>query len=186
MHIYFVFQWAGSSVYYLLNLWSRSVTSVRYLKSDKPNLLDEYVPKVIEGFVSSRFDSLQSELSDELGENPLDNVEVLQDQLEFFPFLCRFQYESCSSYLMKIVEPIMKSYMNEIHVDSYELSVTESKLAWFTHIVAAILRTKQISGSSGESHEILDAEISACVLQLINICDSGFHSKVCPYVPIWE
>ncbi|XP_028183221.1 exportin-7-A-like isoform X2 [Glycine soja] len=170
-------KWAGSSVYYLLNLWSRSVTSVRYLKSDKPNLLDEYVPKVIEGFVSSRFDSLQSELSDELGENPLDNVEVLQDQLEFFPFLCRFQYESCSSYLMKIVEPIMKSYMNEIHVDSYELSVTESKLAWFTHIVAAILRTKQISGSSGESHEILDAEISACVLQLINICDSGFHSK---------
>ncbi|XP_020224285.1 exportin-7-A [Cajanus cajan] len=173
-------KWAGSSVYYLLNLWSRSVTSVRYLKSDKPNLLDEYVPKVIEGFVSSRFDSLQSELSDELGENPLDNVEVLQDQLEFFPFLCRFQYESCSSYLMKIVEPIMKSYLeanHQLHVDSYELSITESKLAWFTHIVAAILRTKQISGSSGESHEILDAEISACVLQLINISDSGFHSK---------
>lgn len=173
-------KWAGSSVYYLLNLWSRSVTAVRYLKSDKPNLLDEYVPKVIEGFVSSRFDSLQSELSDELGENPLDNVELLQDQLEFFPFLCRFQYESCSSYLMKTVEPIMKSYMEanlQTHVDSYELSVTESKLAWFTHIVAAILRTKQLSGSSGESHEILDAEISACVLQFINISDSGFHSK---------
>ncbi|KAK7278986.1 hypothetical protein RJT34_24027 [Clitoria ternatea] len=174
-------KWAGSSIYYLLNLWSRSVTSVRYLKSDKPNLLDEYVPRVIEAFVSSRFDSLQSELSDELGENPLDNVEVLQDQLEFFPYLCRFQYESCSSYLMKIVEPIMQSYMKEanlqIQVDSNELSVTESKLAWFTHIVAAILKTKQISGFSGESHEILDAEISACVLQLINISDSGFHSK---------
>ncbi|XP_027367978.1 exportin-7-A-like isoform X1 [Abrus precatorius] len=172
-------KWAGSSVYYLLNLWSRSVTSVRYFKSDKPNLLDEYVPKVIEGFVSSRFDSLQSELSDELGENPLDNVEVLQDQLEFFPYLCRFQYESCSSYLMKIVEPIMQTYMKEIHVDSYELSVTESKLAWFTHIVAAILKTKQISGFSGESHEVLDAEISACVLQLINFTDSGFHNKRC-------
>ncbi|KAK7344913.1 hypothetical protein VNO77_15144 [Canavalia gladiata] len=174
-------KWAGSSVYYLLNLWSRSVTSVRYLESDKPNLLDEYVPKVIEGFVSSRFDSLQSELSDELGENPLDNVEVLQDQLEFFPYLCRFQYESCSSYLMKIVEPIMQSYMKEanlqMHVGSYELSVTESKLAWFTHIVAAILKTKQISGFSGDSHEILDAEISACVLRLINISDSGFHNK---------
>jgi exportin-7 len=34
---------------------------------------------------------LQSELSDELGEDPLDNVEVIQDQLEFFPYLCRFQ-----------------------------------------------------------------------------------------------
>ncbi|XP_073223202.1 uncharacterized protein [Cicer arietinum] len=174
-------KWAGSSVYYLLNLWSKSVTSVRYLKSDKPNLLEEYVPKVIECFVSSRFDSLQSELSDELGEDPLDNVEVLQDQLEFFPYLCRFQYEGCSSYLMKIVEPIMQSYMKEanlqIPMDSYELSITESKLAWFTHIVAAILKTKQMSGFSGESHEILDAEISACVLQLVNISDSGIHNK---------
>ncbi|XP_012575298.1 uncharacterized protein [Cicer arietinum] len=177
--------WAGSSVYYLLNLWSKSVTSVRYLKSDKPNLLEEYVPKVIECFVSSRFDSLQSELSDELGEDPLDNVEVLQDQLEFFPYLCRFQYEGCSSYLMKIVEPIMQSYMKEanlqIPMDSYELSITESKLAWFTHIVAAILKTKQMSGFSGESHEILDAEISACVLQLVNISDSGIHNKVYEY-----
>ncbi|KAJ1377841.1 hypothetical protein SESBI_48457 [Sesbania bispinosa] len=31
------------------------------------------------------FGSLQSELLDELGENPLYNVEVLKDQLEFFP-----------------------------------------------------------------------------------------------------
>ncbi|XP_039690945.1 exportin-7 isoform X3 [Medicago truncatula] len=174
-------QWAGSSVYYLLNLWSKSATSVRYLKSDKPNLLEEYVPKIIECFVSSRFDSLQSELSDELGEDPLDNVEVLQDQLEFFPYLCRFQYESCSSYLMKIVEPIIQSYMKEanlpIPMNSYELSITETKLAWFTHIVAAILKTKQMSGFSGESHEVLDAEISACVLQLINITDSGVHNK---------
>ncbi|KAL5067134.1 hypothetical protein RYX36_018021 [Vicia faba] len=174
-------KWAGSSVYYLLNLWSKSVTSVRYLKSDKPCLLDEYAPKVIECFVSLRFDSLQSELSDELGEDPLDNVEVLQDQLEFFPYLCRFQYGSCSSYLMKIVEPIIQSYMKvanlQIPMNSYELSVTETKLAWFTHIVAAILKTKHTSGFSGESHEVLDAEISACVLQLVNISDSGVHNK---------
>ncbi|WJX11071.1 hypothetical protein P8452_01723 [Trifolium repens] len=174
-------KWAGSSVYYLLNLWSKSATSVRYLKSDKPNLLEEYVPKIIECFVSSRFDSVQSELSDELGEDPLDNVEVIQDQLEFFPYLCRFQYESCSSYLMKIVEPIIQSYMKQanlpIPVNSYEVSVTETKLAWFTHIVAAILKTKQMSGFSGESNEVLDAEISACVLQLINVTDSGIHNK---------
>ncbi|KAG2403303.1 uncharacterized protein HKW66_Vig0185900 [Vigna angularis] len=98
-------KWTGSSVYYLLNLWSRSVASVRYLKGDKPNLLDEYVPKVIEGFVSSRFDSLQ-----------------------------------VSSF--------------KFHIDMHNTLFSE------------------------ESHEILDAEISACVLQLINISDSGFHSKI--------
>uniref|UniRef100_A0A0R0KRC9 Uncharacterized protein n=1 Tax=Glycine max TaxID=3847 RepID=A0A0R0KRC9_SOYBN len=31
--------------------------------------------------------------------------------------------------------------------------------------------------ASGESHKILDVDILACVLQLINICGSGFHSK---------
>ncbi|XP_019428725.1 PREDICTED: exportin-7-like isoform X2 [Lupinus angustifolius] len=174
-------KWAGSSIFYLLNLWSRSVTSLRYLNSDKPNRLDEYVPKVIEGFVSSRFDSLQSELSDEIGENPLDNVEALQDQLEFFPHLCKFQYESCSSYLIKIMEPMIQSYMEEanrqIPADSYGLSVTETKLAWFVHIVAAILKAKQTSNFGGESNEILDAELSARTLQLIYISDTGLHSR---------
>ncbi|KAF1877740.1 hypothetical protein Lal_00038049 [Lupinus albus] len=140
-------KWAGSSIFYLLNLWSRSVTSLRYLNSDKPNLLDEYVPK--------------SELSDEIGENPLDNVEALQDQLEFFPHLCRFQEEA----------------NRQIPADSYGLSLTETKLAWFVHIVAAILKAKQTSTFGGESNEILDAELSARTLQLIYISDTGLHSR---------
>ncbi|KAK9987008.1 hypothetical protein SO802_031959 [Lithocarpus litseifolius] len=105
-------QWAGSSVYYLLGMWSRLVTSVRFLKTDTANLLDEYAPKIIEGFISSRFDSLQSEFSDELSEDPLDNVELLQDQLDFIPYLCRFQYETCGMYIMKIMEPILQLYMD--------------------------------------------------------------------------
>lgn len=78
------------------------------------------MPTIVEGFVSTRFDSLQvrlgylrrfsdlvlfcaalttffhlyllqSEFLDELSENPLDNVELLQDQLDFCPQLCRFK-----------------------------------------------------------------------------------------------
>lgn len=111
-------QWASSSVYYLLGLWSRLVASVPYLKGDAPSLLDEFVPKITEGFITSRLNSVQvSDLSffvdiwcfllakvrslynvqaglqDDLSENPLDNVEVLQDQLDCFPYLCRFQVQ---------------------------------------------------------------------------------------------
>lgn len=46
-------------MYYLLGLWSRLVTSVPYLKADTPSLLDEYVPKITEGFIGSRLDSVQ-------------------------------------------------------------------------------------------------------------------------------
>lgn len=174
-------QWASSSVYYLLGLWSRLVTSVPYLKGNAPNLLNEFVPKIIEHFISSKFDSIQAGLSDDLSEDPLDNVDLLQDQLECIPYLCRFQYEICSTYIMQITDPILQMYMEAVNLpalsDNSELLVIEAKLSWIVHIIAAILKTKQFSGVSAESYEIRDAELSARVLRLINVTDSGLHSQ---------
>ncbi|XP_077248975.1 ARM repeat superfamily protein isoform X2 [Tasmannia lanceolata] len=174
-------QWASSSVYYLLGLWSRLVTSVPYLKGDTPSLLDEFVPKITEGFVTSRLDSVQAGFPDDLSENPLDNVELLQDQLECFPYLCRFQYERSSLYIIKIMEPILRSYSDRARLppsgDVNELSVIEGQLAWIVHVIAAILKIKQSTGCSAESQEIVDAELAARVFQLINVTDSGFHTQ---------
>ncbi|XP_042518350.1 exportin-7 isoform X2 [Macadamia integrifolia] len=173
-------QWASSSVYYLLGLWSRLVTSVPYLKGDIPSLLDEFVPKITEGFIASRFDSVQAGFPDD-SENPLDNVELLQDQLDCFPFLCKFQYESSSLYIIKIMEPILQTYTEKAQLPASgghgEISVIEEKLAWIVHIIAAILKTKQCTGCSVESQEIIDAELAARVLQLINVTDSRSHSQ---------
>ncbi|KAI3829282.1 hypothetical protein L1987_03401 [Smallanthus sonchifolius] len=173
-------QWASSSVYYLLGLWSRLVTSVPYLKADAPSLLDEFVPKISEGFITSRFDSVQAPLQDDLSENPLDNVELLQDQLDCFPYLCRFQYERSSLFIINILEPILQLYTEKAQHqvgDKNELSVIEAKLAWIVHIVAAILKIKQCSGCSTDSQEAIDAELSARVLRIINATDSGLHSQ---------
>ena len=60
-------QWASSSVYYLLGLWSRLVSSVPFLKSDSPTLLDSYVPKITEAYITSRFDSVQVRLNEYSG-----------------------------------------------------------------------------------------------------------------------
>uniref|UniRef100_A0A2P2M004 Exportin-7 isoform X1 n=3 Tax=Rhizophora mucronata TaxID=61149 RepID=A0A2P2M004_RHIMU len=173
-------QWASSSVYYLLGLWSRLVTSVPFLKGDAPSLLDGFVPKITEGFMTSRFDSVQAEFTDDLSDNPLDNVELLQDQLDCFPYLCRFQYESSCFYIINRMEPILQSYTERGRLqatDNNELAAIEAKLAWIVHIIAAILKIKQSPGCSTESQEVLDAELSARVLQLINVMDSGLHSQ---------
>lgn len=59
-------------------------------------------------FLISSLCNLQAGLPDDLSENPLDNVELLQDQLDCFPYLCRFQVQSvhmicaCSISFMKI------------------------------------------------------------------------------------
>ncbi|XP_073260842.1 uncharacterized protein [Populus alba] len=171
-------QWASSSVYYLLGLWSRLVTSVPYLKGEAPSLLDEFVPKITEGFITSRFNSVQAGFTDD--EDPLDNVELLQDQLDCFPYLCRFQYQSSGFYIINTMEPILQSYTERARLqtaDNNELAVIEAKLSWIVHIIAAILKIKQSTGCSVESQEVLDAELSARVLQLINVTDSGLHSQ---------
>ncbi|KAL2536815.1 ARM repeat superfamily protein [Forsythia ovata] len=173
-------QWASSSVYYLLGLWSRLVSSVPYLKGDAPSLLDEFVPNITEGFITSRLDSVQAGLPDDISEHPLDNVDLLQDQLDCFPYLCRFQYESSSMFIINILEPILQVYMERAQLqtsDNGELSVVEAKLAWIVHIIAAILKTKQSVGCSMESQEVIDAELSARVLRLVNVADSGLHSQ---------
>ncbi|RRT74350.1 hypothetical protein B296_00032455 [Ensete ventricosum] len=38
-----------------------------------------------------KFYPFQADFPDDLSEDPLDNVELLQDHLEFFPYLCRYQ-----------------------------------------------------------------------------------------------
>ncbi|XP_020205466.1 uncharacterized protein LOC109790680 [Cajanus cajan] len=79
------------------------------------------------------------------------------------------------------MEPVLQIYTERarLHVpDNSDLTVIEDKLAWIVHIIAAILKIKQCTGCSVESQEVLDAELSARVLQLINVTDSGIHSQV--------
>ncbi|GAA0181833.1 transporter [Lithospermum erythrorhizon] len=173
-------QWASNSVYYLLGLWSRLVSAVPYLKSDVPSMLDQFVPKIVEGFITSRLDAAQSAIPDDLSENPLDNVELLQDQLDCFPSLCRFQYESSSMFIINILDPILQIYTERAQLlaaDSGELFVIEAKLAWIVHIIAAVLKTRQSVGCSLEAQEVIDAELSVRVLRLVNVTDSGSHCQ---------
>ncbi|XP_010558032.1 PREDICTED: exportin-7-like isoform X2 [Tarenaya hassleriana] len=173
-------QWASSSVYYLLGMWSRLVASVPYLKGDSPSLLDEFVPKITEEFIISRFNSVQAGILNDPTDHPLDKIDVLQDELDCFPYLCRFQYERCGLYIISTMEPLLQSYTERAQLqitDNSELALIEAKLSWLVHIVAAIVKIKQCSGCSLETQEVLDAELSARVLQLVNIMDSGLHRQ---------
>ena len=51
-------EWAANSVYYLLSLWSRLVASMPYLKGETPSMLDAYVPRITETFITTRLDSV--------------------------------------------------------------------------------------------------------------------------------
>ncbi|CAM6032695.1 unnamed protein product [Sphagnum compactum] len=177
-------QWASGSVYYLLGLWSRLVSSVPYLKSESPSLLDNFVPKITETYISSRLDSVQMVLQNNITEDPLDNEEQLQDQLDSLPYLCRFQYEKTSNYIITLLEPILQAYTEaarlQTGVNNSQLQAMEGQLTWLVHIIGAIIRGRQTSSSSAESQEVIDGELAARVFQLIQVTDTGFHVQRYP------
>jgi exportin-7 len=46
--------WAPNSVYYLLSLWSRLVSSIAYLQANEDTKLEILAPQILESYVRSR------------------------------------------------------------------------------------------------------------------------------------
>ena len=86
-------QFASNSIYYLLQLWSRMVTSVAYLKGEGESHLDRYVPEVTQTYILSKLQSARTALRESPGEDPMENEEQLVDQLDSASPLCRYQYD---------------------------------------------------------------------------------------------
>ena len=57
-----------------------------------------------------RLDSVRAVMGGSAGEDPLDNEEQLQDQLDSLPYLCRFQYEKTSDFLIAVMDPVIAGY----------------------------------------------------------------------------
>ena len=67
-----------------------------YLKGKMPSQLETYVPQVITAFISSRVELVRAIASGEAAahiDDPLENEDLLTEQLDMLPNLCRFQLE---------------------------------------------------------------------------------------------
>ena len=171
-------QWASASVYYLLALWSRLISSVPYLKGETPSMLDAYVPRITETFITSRLDSVTAVARGEAEEDPLDDEERLQDQLESLPHLCRFKYDTTVAFLVRMLDPAIAEFnqCTNMPLGSHpgNLEIVEGRLTWLVYIVGAVIRGR-LSCSSAEPQETLDGDLAFRVFQLIQVMDMGFH-----------
>eukprot|EP00898_Chlorokybus_atmophyticus_P001655 jgi/Chlat1/2490/Chrsp175S02362 len=173
--------WASGSVYYLLGLWSRLVSSMPYLKGDSPSLLDNYVPKITEAYITSRLDSVQAVLQSNFTDDPLDNEEQLQDQLDSLPYLCRFQYEKTTEYLTTLLEPVLTAYTDFSRAQPASLDpirLQGSKVLRQHPCRRDSLDPRLLTqNGSTESQEVIDGELASRVFQLIQVTDTGIHSQ---------
>ncbi|KAF8061166.1 XPO7 [Scenedesmus sp. PABB004] len=178
-------QWAKDSVYYLLGLWSRLVSSMPYLKGDSPSLLEANVPKITQAYITSRLESVALAVGtagclDEM----LDAEEALSEQLESLPYLVRFQYDKSSAFVASLMDPLLEHYKAAAGLPSLDgpargqLAVLEGQLAWLVSIVGSVIRGRlSSSSSSAESQEAIDGDLAARVFGLLPLMDSGLHAQ---------
>ncbi|KAK7819007.1 ran-binding protein 17, partial [Quercus suber] len=167
-----------------------------FSKTDTANLLDEYARKIIEGFISSRFDSLQlllSEFSDELSEDPLDNAELIQDQLDFTDTA-----NLLDEYASKIIEGFISSRFDSLQLLLSEFSdelsedpldnaeLIQDQLDFLSGENCASHQALLLLYSSGELLEVFGVELSARVWQLMNVTEwLGYTVSLHSLLPEW-
>lgn len=170
--------WAGNSIHYILNLWSRLVTSVPYARTEynsvrtvmstnlpsATEMLEEYVPKIIGAFIHGRIEALQGPEAEEAME-ALNDLEVIEDQLEQLPILARFKYSSTTSVITYVFDPLVSKYMegrqslmrsltSQVNVDPKvmaALKLLECQLSWVVAVIGAIVGGALSSGLHGSA-----------------------------------
>jgi exportin-7 len=188
-------QWTSGSVYYLLGLWSRLVSSMPYLKGDAPSHLDVYVPKITRSYMESRLQSVPAVVAAGGGaEDPLENEEEMQGQLDSLPHLVRFQYLANAEYLMNLADPILAAYTNYNTAAAgsnaalvgmngngngscdNNVEILEGQLTWLVHIVGAVLKGRTSGTGGGDIGEQTDSELVTRVFSLLRVLDTGAHN----------
>lgn len=175
-------QWASNSVYYLLSLWSRLVSSIPYLKGEASSNLEKYVPQITRAFILSRIECIRSALAaSDASDDPLGDEEQLTEQLESLPSLCRFQLTQASEYIVGLFDPVAQLLEQLLALPQAErmsretqmrLSQCEAEIAWLVYTVGAILGSHLTPSSSPEAQQLIDGELSGRVFRLAILTDS--------------
>mmetsp|Transcript_32988 Transcript_32988/g.77770 ORF Transcript_32988/g.77770 Transcript_32988/m.77770 type:complete len:1072 (+) Transcript_32988:97-3312(+) len=164
-------QFASNSVYYLLQLWSRLVTSVAYLKGEGESHLDRYVPQVTQTYILSKLQGARETLRANPNEDPMESEEQLVDQLDSASPLCRYQYDRTAEFLLNLFDPLVAQLQQLAgggtpSTGTSEMEVLEGELAWLVYIVGAVVGARGTSRTS-EEHEQMDGDLCARVFQAI-------------------
>lgn len=158
----------GNSLYYLLTLWSRLVSSMSKLKRNSSSYLDTYVEKIVEAYVTSRLRALQADEVDDDDDDDAAAEEPFAEHLENIPGIFRLQYDKTAQFLTIVIDPLLEQYKQMIarNAAPREKLLTERHLSWLVRVIGAVVGGR-ISSSSSETQEHSDGELSSRIFQLM-------------------
>jgi hypothetical protein len=168
--------WSQNSMHYILGLWTRLVSSVPYMQAEystkgyssgssgtttgspkTPDVVfDAFIPKIVAAYIRGRLEVMSAGASgdstaqEEVLEQ-LDDLEVIEDELEQLPAMCRYTYEQSASQITAIMDPILSRYNDgltflrtagpnqNVSQALATIKMLECQLAWLVAIIGAVV-----------------------------------------------
>ncbi|CAB4007068.1 exportin-7 [Paramuricea clavata] len=176
-----MWQFSPNSIHYLLGLWQRMVCSTPYIKSTEPHLLETYTPEITKAYITSRIDSVQVVIRDNI-EDPLDDLGTVAQQLEQISTIGRFEYPKTCTLLISTFDQNAQSFEEAIQPGSSSSSnipLYEGRLTWLVYIIGAVIGGRGSTYTTFEEYDALDGELVCRVLQLMTLTDSKLSQRGC-------
>ncbi|KAJ4460132.1 putative Ran-binding protein 17 [Paratrimastix pyriformis] len=110
-------RWSANSLYYLLTLWSRIVlSSPSYpAAATPPSAWEQAAPEIAKAYVETRMYIAEAVCQEESIDDPLENDEMLQQQMQAVPSLIRFRYQPLAEYIASLLDPRITRYKVPAH-----------------------------------------------------------------------
>jgi exportin-7 len=160
---------SSNSLYYLLSLWQRMVSSVPYVKTQEPHNLETYTPDITKSYITSRLELVNSVVRDGL-EDPFDDLASIYQQLEQISIIGRCDYEKTCTTLVQLFDQTATQYQSlfQSNSNSNELRIKEDQLTWLVYIIGGVIGGR-LSYNTGitEEHDLFDGELVVRVVQLM-------------------
>eukprot|EP00040_Diaphanoeca_grandis_P028479 m.165065 g.165065 ORF g.165065 m.165065 type:complete len:1101 (-) comp31368_c0_seq1:40-3342(-) len=171
--------WANNSLHYLLSLWDRMISSIPFVKSDRPHGLEQFSPKITEAYIQARVAGVEMILRDGL-EDPLDDIETLEIQMKQISVIARCEFDKTSTFLVSLFDPIANEYtvlmsqgVNTPQAQA-RFKLLDGQLTWLVFIIGSVIGTRtQISPT--ESYDTFDAELIFRALSLMKHLDDALN-----------
>jgi len=165
-------QFSPNSIYYLLSLWNKLVSSIIYIKGDPDKTyLKVYNPPIVEAFIKSKIET--TSFSDEEDEYLMD-YEKMVEILENIPHMCRLTYQATCTQIISMFDRI--SQLFSLETNPTQLEIYERQCAWLIYIIGCLIHGRTSINSSDE-HDKIDGDLSVRVFVLIGISDKKLSTE---------
>ncbi|KAJ1867918.1 hypothetical protein LPJ78_000617 [Coemansia sp. RSA 989] len=173
-----LWEWSPNSIPPLLTFWAK-VAATHDVRDDENSavagdVISEALPQVVREFLRAMVTATAR--ATDSGDSPLDNIDVVLENVGSLASIGRAAYERCAPVVLETLREMAAEYQEMLRAGR-DVTVIEQQLAWPVYAVAACIGARQPYRSLPDDDR-RDGEMFATVLELDRLVQQRMQSGI--------